>query len=57
MNRYTIRKIIKFTETVVVSAENASDAREKAMEMDGERNYDDHLDDIQLVGVEETLDT
>jgi hypothetical protein len=51
MAAYKVKKIFKYTETVEVEANSESEARDLAMEIDGERNNDDWLYDCEAVKV------
>ena len=53
MKIYTVRKIYQFTESVEVQADGEREAKDKATTMDGERNYDDHLYDCEVVSERE----
>jgi hypothetical protein len=49
MPRYLVRKIYKHTVEVEVEAENESEAKDRAQEMDGDRNHDDYLYDCEVI--------
>jgi len=47
--KYRVRKIYKYTEEVIVEADNARAAKEIAHLTDGERNHDDYLYDCEVI--------
>lgn len=47
---YTVRKIYQYTEEVEVEADSGREAKDKASGMEGNRNYDDHLFDCEVIG-------
>lgn len=49
MNKYVVRKIFTYSEVVEVEAESRSEAKENAMELDGEPCNDDSLYDCVIV--------
>ena len=50
--KYTIKKIWQYTETVEVEAESDEDALLKSNTTEGDRNYDDHLEDAKIISRE-----
>ena len=46
---YIVRKIYKYSEEVEVIAENETEAKDKAMTVDGKRIHDDTLWDCEVV--------
>jgi hypothetical protein len=53
MQTYVVRKIMQYTELVTVQADSRSEAEAKAMEIDGDRNHDDTVHDLEIVSVRE----
>jgi hypothetical protein len=53
MATYRVKKTFKYTEEVEVEAESVTDAKNKAMEVDGELNNDDYLYDCEVISVAE----
>lgn len=49
MMKYMIRKIYQYTEDIEVEAESVREAKDKATSMEGDRNYDDHLYDCEVI--------
>jgi hypothetical protein len=50
---YTIKKILKYTETVEVRADSEKEAKDLANCIDGDHNNDDHLYDCKVIKTEE----
>lgn len=50
---YTVRKIFTYSEIVEVEADSRSEAKEKAMEIEGELCHDDSLYDCIICKVNE----
>ena len=48
--KYIIKKTFKYTEEVEVYADSENEAKDLAMETDGERNNDDWLYDCEIIG-------
>jgi hypothetical protein len=51
---YTVAKVYKYTETVEVEAENSREAKDRAQNMEGERNHDDYLFDCEIIAERES---
>jgi hypothetical protein len=49
--KYKITKIMRYTETLEVEAEDVPTAITKSYEMDGEHNNDDSLQDVRVVKI------
>ena len=47
MKTYIVTKTYKYTETVTVEAESKKEAKDIAIDTEGERNWDDTLYDIE----------
>lgn len=47
--KYLVKKTFKYTETVEVDANSDSEAKDIAMEIDGELNNDDYLYDCEII--------
>ena len=50
---YTVKKIYKYSEEVEVEAASESEAKDKAQQVDGERNHDDYLYDCEVINERE----
>lgn len=48
MAQYKITKVMKYTETVIVEADDVPSAIDKCYTIDGEDNNDDYLYDVQV---------
>lgn len=48
MSTFKFVRTVRYTEIVVVEAESLVDAKEKALEADGERNHDDTIVSLEL---------
>lgn len=46
--KYKVKKTFKYTEEVEVEADSESEAKDLAMEIDGDRNNDDWLFDCEI---------
>lgn len=53
MQKYKVTKIMKYTETIEVVAEDSYSAILQSYVLDGEYNNDDYLYDVQAVLIEE----
>ena len=53
MNKYIVRKTYQYTEDVEVAANSEKEALRFADTTTGERNYDDHLYDCEVVSCED----
>lgn len=53
MAKYKVTKIMVYTETVEVEAEDVPSAILKSYEIDGEHNNDDYLKDVRVLKVED----
>jgi len=49
MPRYLVRKVYKYSEEVEVEAKDESEAKDEAQHKEGERIYDDHLYDCEII--------
>jgi hypothetical protein len=49
MPRYLVRKVYKYSEEVEVTAEDEREAKDRAQEMEGDRNCDDYLYDCEVI--------
>jgi hypothetical protein len=47
--RFLVHKVYQYSERVVVEAKDESAAKDAAQTMEGERIYDDHLYDCEIV--------
>ena len=45
--KYRVTKTYKYTENVLVEADSESDARKQAMDIAGDKNFDEELEDIE----------
>ncbi len=53
MATYRVKKFFMYTEEVEIETDSVTDAKNKAKEVDGERNHDDHLYDCEVISVVE----
>lgn len=51
---YIVKKIYKYSETVKVEANTGLEAKDKATTTEGDRNYDDHLYDCEVIDERES---
>ena len=46
--KYRVTKTYKYTENILIEADSESEAREAALDICGDKNFDEELDDIEV---------